>query len=293
MGRILSVFAGSAVAALALGCGDRPAPERGNPVTPGVATVSWSVRANGTDLVPVTVFFPATDDGMAAGTGLPALVYVQGGAVEPSRYAWQAVELAKRGYVVALPRHPLDLAFFAIDFGQVARRALLSPETTGVVTTRHVLEGVVDPARIAVAGHSLGGVVTMKLALAGGFQAAVVQASFQDPADDAKVPGLAVPTMYLAAQGDCQAKEAQIRAGWAKVPSPTALVVLEGMTHFQFSDSQAQDEARGCPPVISLEDAHARVVQAMTAFLSAALASPATTGEAALRAVPSSLVEVR
>ena len=255
--------------------------------------VSWEVRANGTDLVPMTVFFPATDEGFANGTGLPALVYVQGGAVDPARYSWQAIELAKRGYVVAMPRHPLDLAFFAADFGQTARRALVAPETAGVFTTKPVLDGVVDPGRIAVAGHSLGGVVTMKLALAGGFQAAVVQASYSDPADDAKLPALSIPTMYLAAQGDCMAKEQQVRDGWAKVSSPTALVVLEGVTHFQFSDSDAQDVTRGCSPVTSLDDAHARIVSAMTGFLGAALATPPGVGEAQLRAIPSAIVEVR
>jgi predicted dienelactone hydrolase len=252
--------------------------------------VSWEVRANGTDLIPVTVFFPATDEGVANGTKLPALVYVQGGAVAPTRYAWQAIELAKRGYVVALHRHPLDLAFFAIDFGQATRRALVSPQEAGAVPA---LAGVVDPERMAVAGHSLGGVVTMKLALAGGFQAAVVQASYSDPADDATLPALSIPTMYLAGQGDCMSKEQQVRAGWAKVPSPSALVVLEGVTHFQFSDSNAEDVKRNCPPSASLDEAHARIIGAMDAFLSAALASPPGVGEARLRTIPSALVEVR
>lgn len=255
--------------------------------------VAWEVRANDTDLVPVTVFFPATDEGFANGTNLPALVYVQGGAVDPSRYAWQGIELAKRGYVVAMPRHPLDLAFFAVDFGQTARRALVSPETAGVFTTKPVLEGVVDPARIAVAGHSLGGVVTMKLALAGGFQAAVVQASYSDPADDAKLPALSIPTMYLTGQSDCMAKEQQVRDGWAKVSAPSALVVLEGVTHFQFSDSDAEDLKRSCIPVTSLDDAHARIMSAMTGFLGAALTSAPAVGEGQLRAIPSAVVEVR
>ncbi len=290
MRRILFVFAGSTVL---LACGRPAGPERGTVITPGVGMVSWEVRTNGTDLVPVTVFFPATDEGFANGTNLPALVYVQGGAVNPARYAWQGIELAKRGYVVAMPRHPLDLAFFAADFGQTARRVLVSPQTAGVFTTMSVLEGVVDPGRIAVAGHSLGGVVTMKLALAGGFQAAVVQASYSDPADDGKLPALAIPTMYLAGQSDCMAKEQQVRAGWAKVSSPTALVVLEGVTHFQFSDSDAEDVKRSCIPVTSLDDAHGRILDAMTGFLGAALASPPAVGESQLRTIPSAIVEVR
>lgn len=290
MRRILFVFAGSAVL---WACGKPAGPERGTVITPGVAMVSWEVRANGTDLVPMTVFFPATDEGFASGTGLPALVYVQGGAVDPARYSWQGIELAKRGTVVVMPRHPLDLAFFAADFGQAARRALVAPETAGVFTTKPVLDGVVDPGRIAVAGHSLGGVVTMKLALGGGFQAAVVQASYSDPADDGKLPALSIPTMYLAGQSDCMAKEQQVRDGWAKLSSPTALVVLEGVTHFQFSDSDEQDVKRSCIPTTSLDDAHTRIITAMSTFLGAALATPPAVGEAQLRAIPSAIVEVR
>ncbi|MBM4783976.1 MAG: hypothetical protein GQE15_40410 [Archangiaceae bacterium] len=281
MRRILFVFA-----TLLVACGRGPV-DRGAVVSEGVARLTFEVRANGTDLIPVTVLFPADSEGRPSSRNNPAVLYIQGGAVSPSRYEWQGVELAKRGFVVAYPRHQLDLAFFAIDNAQAARRALLNGEAGSA------LEGLVDASRVAVAGHSLGGVVAMKLALQGGFQAAVVQASFQDTADNAKVPGLTIPTLYLAGQGDCQAKEAQVREGWATVPSPSALVVLEQVTHYQFTNSQAEDEKKGCAVALDLAVAHERVIQATAAFLSAALASPPSVGESALRAVPSSVVEVR
>jgi alpha-beta hydrolase superfamily lysophospholipase len=253
----------------------------------GVARGTFEVRANGTDLIPVTVIFPSDADGRPLRRGLPAVLYVSGGAVSPARYEWQAVELARRGVVTVLPRHPLDLGFFAIDHGLWTRDAVLPGEAGSY------LDGLVDPARFAAAGHSLGGVVAMKLALSGKFQAAVVQASFADPADDAKTKALTLPTMFLAAKGDCQATEAQVREGWAKLSSPTALVVLEGMTHFQFTNSQAEDLARSCPPVLTIDQAHERVVAAMIGFLDGAFGAPATTGEAALKLIPGAQVEVR
>lgn len=260
-------------------------------VTDGVARLEWKVRANGTDLVPVTLFYPSDADGRPTGASLPAVVLIQGGAVTPARYAWQAMALARLGYVVAQPTHPNDLAFFGIDFGQVARQALVDPELSG--GSGSFLTGAVDPQRIAVGGHSLGGVVSVKLALGGGFKAAIVQASFPDPADDANLRSLGIPTLSLAGQQDCQAKEAQVREGWQKLPSPSALVVLEGVTHFQFTESDAEDVRRSCVPSTSLDVAHQRILSAMSAFLSGALGTPAGVGEPALRQLPGAAVEVK
>jgi predicted dienelactone hydrolase len=283
MRRILLISMG--LWGLGTGC-DRPLPERASQVQDGVGRLQVEVRANGTDLIPVTLVFPAEADGsLRAAAPLPGIVYIHGGAVSPARYEWQAIELARRGFVVALPRHPNDLAFFGIDFGRAARRLL-------VESTEGVLAGRVDGARVAVMGHSLGGVVAMKLALGGGFGAAVVQASFQDSADDPKLASFTVPTLFLAGQGDCQAKEAQVRSGFAKLGSPSALVVLDGVTHYQFTDSDATDVRNGCSPQTPLADAQARVVEASNAFLSAALAGTGLGAEA-LRGVPGAVVEVK
>jgi predicted dienelactone hydrolase len=252
-----------------------------------VGRATFELLANGTDVVPVTLLYPADGEGKPTVQGAPALISIQGGAVSPTRYEWQAVELARRGYVVALPRHPNDLAFFAADNGQAVRRLLVEPGGDSLLTN------LVDPARIAVGGHSLGGVVALKVALGGGFAAVVVQASFQDSADDAKLKDFSKPVLFLAGRGDCQAKEAQVRAGWEKLSGPRALVLLEQVTHFQFTDSQADDEKRGCPVALPLEDAHDRVMRATSAFLDAALSATPSVGAEALATIPGSTVEVR
>jgi predicted dienelactone hydrolase len=267
------------------GCG-LASPATGVAVTAGVGRAHFELRTNGTDLVPVTVYFPATADGAARGSNHPAVVFVQGGLVGTSRYEWQALELARQGYVVALAENELQLAFFSIDYGQAARTLLVDPPQGSL------LEGLVDRRRIAVAGHSLGSVVALKLGLEGNFRAVVLEAGFPDGADLARLPEFTRPTLSLAGSLDCLAKLDDVKTGWAQLSSPTALVILEGVTHYQFTDSDREDRQRNCSPRVELADAHQRIAGALTAFLNAALRDE-RVGAADLRAIPQSTVEVR
>jgi len=260
------------------------APTVGRVTSPGVAEAFFETRANDTDVLRVRVLFPSDESGRPMAGPHPAVVYVQGGFVPTQRYAWQAEVLARQGFVVAMPDHTLDLAFFSIENGEVARKLLVTPPS------RSLLEGLVDANRIAVAGHSLGGVVAIKLALLKGFRAVMVQASFSDAADDTKLPALGMPSLFMAGAKDCQATLRQVEAGWAKMPSPTALVVLPGTTHYGFTDTDADDAVK-CPPEVAIEVSHARIAAAMTGFLSTAFEG--SVGETALRAVEGVEVSVR
>jgi hypothetical protein len=262
------------------------APQVGVLVEPGVGRAVFETRTAGTDLIPVTVLFPARENGSLDGKARPAVVYIQGGFVSTARYEWQARELVKAGYVVALPENALQLAFFSIDAGEAARRLLVSPPRGSL------LEGSVDSARIGVAGHSLGSVVALKLALNGQFAAVALEAGFPDTADVSMLPAFTKPSLSLAGSLDCSAKLDGVREGWGSLSSPTALSVLEGVTHYQFTDSQAEDDAKGCTPGVSLEEAHARISATLVGFFDAAIAT-GTVGQATLEAVPSSMVEVR
>ncbi len=282
--RLRPAFAAFALAVA--GCG-LPSPTHGTVVEPGVASADFQARANDTDLVTVHVFFPADEHGAPTQHSLPGLVFVQGGLVDTSRYAWQALALAHQGYVVAVPEHPLELAFFAIDQGRVARELLVNPAPSSL------LASLVDPARLAVAGHSLGGVVAMKLALEGGFRAVVLEASFPDTADSAQLPGFSHPSLSLAGSSDCSAKLENVRTGWNTLPSPTALLVVPGMTHYEFTNAATED-LKSCTPSTSLDDAHAAITGALVTFLGQTVAHDGAIDAAALQAaVPSATVEVR
>ena len=262
------------------------APTSGKPVSEGVSRAEFEVRTNGTDLVKVAVLFPSTAAGSPLGTSRPAVVFIQGGFVGTERYEWQAEAVARAGYVVVLPENELDLAFFSVDYGQAARGLLVSPPNGSL------LEDLVNPDRIAVAGHSLGSVVAMKLALGGGFAAVVLEAGYPDSADTAAAMAFTKPSLSLAGELDCSAQLASVRAGWNTIGAPTAFTVLEGVTHYQFTDADTEDRERDCTPSVELNDAHERIEQALLSFLDAAM-SDGTVGEAGLRLIPRATVEVR
>ncbi|MDQ3266280.1 MAG: alpha/beta hydrolase [Myxococcota bacterium] len=251
-----------------------------------MSSARFEVRVRSTELLPVDVFFPSTPDGFPTGSAHPAVVLLQGGAVDVERYHWLAEAVARGGMVVALPHHASRLAILSLDDGAFARQLLIEPPEGSLLT------GAVNPDRIAVGGHSLGGVVAVKLALQGGFAAAALLASLPDPADAAALPGLGLPTLSLAGAQDCQAQLDEVRAGWEQLPSPSVLAVLSGATHYQFTDDDSPDRTRDCPPTASLEDSHRRIAAALVAFLEPATSS-GTTGADGLRGIDGLTVEER
>lgn len=273
------------LAVVCAGCGE-VSPRLGQPISPGVAEAVFEHRVAGARLVRTHVVFPASDDGSPRGGAHPAVVFIQGGLVPASRYRWWGEALAQAGYVVALPEHDLQLALFTIDNGADARALLATPPSS-------LLTGLVDPRRIAVAGHSLGGVVAAKLVLQGDFQALLLEASLPDAPDVAPLGRLKVPSLSLAGKNDCSASLASVTKGAEALNGPTALVVLDGVTHYQFTDRDTEDVARGCASGVDLDTAHARIVAAAVAFLGAAQSDAPGVGADALKAVAGAEVTAR
>lgn len=262
------------------------APTRADVVSAGVGHALFEVRARHTDLVAVHVYFPSDGDGRPIGSGRPGVVFIQGGFVDAQRYGWQGQALARAGYVTAMPEHAGNLAFFELDNGTAAAALLREPPKGSV------LDGLVDSTRIGAAGHSLGGVVAVKVAAQAKLAAVALEASYPDTADVALVAGWSVPSLSLAGRSDCAAKLEQTTAGSKQLASPTAFVVLDGVTHYQFTDSDREDRAQGCVGTTSLEDAHTRIAAALTGFFDAAL-SGGGVGGGALAQVPGAEVSVR
>lgn len=249
--------------------------------TAPVAIATFERRVRHTDLLAIEIVFPANADGTPRkdlqNRRWPAVVLVQGSGVDTKRYHWLAAALAQRGYVVALPTHPLELAIFEADNASVARDLLaFAPEGS-------LLEGLVERERIAIAGHSHGGVVAVKSALSGGYGAVALLGSAPDAADTARFSRTGYPTLLVAGDRDCKASPESIEeASRGGVPGINALAILEGVSHSQFTDDAAQDAGPSCAPELELDVAHERIVNVLTVFLANALLDNGDAGADAL-----------
>lgn len=223
--------------------------------------VGWrhvDVKVRGVDVVPVFVAAPWNGQGPALAAD--GVVLVPGGRVDPSRYQWLAKALARTGRAVAIPSFPLDLAILSTPDMEVARKVLVdghAPSATPALAS----------GRLVAMGHSLGGVVAADQVH--DYDALVLLASY--PASDDALATFSGPVLSLAGELDCEVGIDQAREGIGSRAGPRFLAVIEGLTHYGFTDSLGEDRASGCAPRLSLEEGHARIVRLIDSFLSGSL----------------------
>jgi dienelactone hydrolase len=181
----------------------------------------------------------------ARGAGpFPLVVFGHGFAVTPSIYATLLRALAAAGYVVAAPVFPLgnanapggpderDIVNQPGDMSFVVSRVLTASASPG-----GLLSGLVDPSRIAVAGHSDGGETALATAYDRDYRDPRVRAAIIF--SGAKISGperLVFPAggpPLLATQGSADRlnRPKDTRAFFDLAPSPKFLLMLLGAGH--------------------------------------------------------------
>lgn len=172
-------------------------------------------------------------------------IFYPGGFVRPQAYVWLGVALAPLGVRTVIPVFPFDLAVVARD-----RAARLLPLAEG--------------KPVVVGGHSLGGAMAARFALAnsdalGGL---VLLGAYSARSDD--LSALPLPTLVLAAQNDGLATLEDIRQGAARLPTETETRVIRGAVHGFFGRYGPQ---RGDGlPTVSREEAERQIVRALRRF---------------------------
>ncbi len=249
----------------------------------GAARVTLHANVRVDQALDIEVTYPSNAGGelvRASRAPWPAVVFVQGGLVSASRYRWIASHLATRGYVVAVPTHIADLAFFETDNAVLALRALQHAATGTGTLAGCVATSAAHPGA-AVMGHSLGGVVAVREWLAGSFDAVALLASF--PAEGDPLHGRAgAPVLSLVGQNDTRKSPAQAYVdGFLRFDPPRLFARIDGMNHYQWTDDAtaeelASDGAQGRSNAAVRRDA----LRILDLWLDATLKNDATAREA-------------
>ena len=216
---------------------------------------SGSAPASPTRAVPTRIFAPA---GGQPGRTYPLIVFVHGSGGLGDGYDVLLRTWASAGYVVAAPALPgstdkeargdwtVDLPNFPADVRFVVDQLLrVSAAADGP------LPGVIDPERIGLSGHSMGGMIT--LAVAGNtcchdprVKAAVVLAGRETPFGSGQFwARIRTPVLLIHGDADASVTYADGRRAYASAPPPRFLLtVLDGDHGTPYTGDPGHPQAR-------------------------------------------------
>lgn len=187
------------------------------------------------------------------------VVLLQGGAVPEEDYYYLGDQLASWGFVVAIPPHPRDFAIYAPQ-----RSSAVLDTLAGLAQSDPQWLSYFDLEHATVGGHSLGGVVADGVVETDlRFRQLVLLASYPGDTDGLSFTG---NLLSVAGAQDCNATLSETTAGYESYGYPRALAILDGVTHYQFTASEAEDLA-DCTPGVSLDIAHQRLGEALVSWL--------------------------
>ncbi len=186
----------------------------------------------------------------AGQTPTTAFIFYPGGHVDYRAYAPLARELAAQGFLVFIPRMPLNLA-------------VLAPDAAGRIIAAHP-----EVTSWTVGGHSLGGAMAARFALQnpGIVQGLVLLAAYPASSDDLSKTSLRV--LSISASLDGLATPEKIAASLALLPADASRLEIAGGNHAQFG--WYGEQPGDLPARVSRSAQQAQVTEAIAAFLASA-----------------------
>lgn len=204
---------------------------------------------------------------------LPIVVHLQGGSVDAQHYAGYGHGLARAGFLAVIPNHLRSLGPPGTPPSPLTEGQVVAAAVRGVMRAsadpRSPLYERADVERIALTGHSFGGVVGL-YTVAGLCMAPFCTPPLLRPAiraaaffgshlvRDGKAESLStqgVPVALLSALDDGRALPSQVRATSLSLSGPVFLVPLAGLNHYGITDANPPPGATLDPQPQSLDQA--------------------------------------
>jgi dienelactone hydrolase len=173
------------------------------------------------------------------------LIYYPGGLVDPEAYAVSAQGIAEAGYLVVIPKMPLNLAFLGISRANRIRRD--NPEIKSWV----------------IGGHSLGGAMAAQYAKnhKETLDGLIMFASY--PANNDDFVDFPIPILTIIGSEDPGAPKQE--AFYEAVSNSAKLIIIEGGNHRQYADYSFQ-KGDGVATISSAEQQD-QIIAATVQFL--------------------------
>ena len=173
------------------------------------------------------------------------LIYYPGGLVDPEAYAVTAQGITDEGYLVIIPKMPLNLAFLGINRADEIQ--LRYPEITSWV----------------IGGHSLGGAMAAEYAKNNldNVDGLIMFASY--PAKNEDFVNFPYPILVVIGSNDLGAPKQE--AFYETVVNSATLYVIEGGNHRQYADYSFQNNDG--TETISAAEQQAKIISAAVHFL--------------------------
>ncbi|MDF1513088.1 MAG: alpha/beta hydrolase [Anaerolineae bacterium] len=173
------------------------------------------------------------------------LIYYPGGLVEPEAYANTAQGIADAGYLVVVPKMPLNLAF------------------TGIHRADEIQADFPEIKLWVIGGHSLGGAMAAEYAKnnVDSVDGLIMYASY--PANNDDFVYFPIPTLSIIGSADPGARNQQ--AFSEAVGNSARQIIIEGGNHRQYADySYQKDDGIA---TISAAEQQDQIIVATVAFL--------------------------
>ncbi|MEO8603120.1 MAG: dienelactone hydrolase family protein [bacterium] len=272
------------------------------PYAPGFRTIQYSkdsVASPGTPrLLPTSIWYPAAagsgpisattggvDNAPLATTGgpYPLVLFSHGSCGYPQQSKFLTPLLASYGFIVVAPPHPGNTINEYPACGSAAAQVASFVERPQdmIFVLNQILAanqdplspfyGTIDPSRIAMTGHSFGGLTTFLVAaIEPRIKAAVALA----PATQANST-LAVPSLIMLGGIDSVISNPNARAAYERSVAPKLLVEIEHTGHYAFSDFCFPGSDCNPPLTLTSAEAHADALRFVLPFLKVYLAGDA------------------
>jgi dienelactone hydrolase len=213
----------------------------------------------------------------ASGGPYPIVLFSHGSCGYALQSTFLLPLIAARGYIVVAPPHPGNTIFDGLAVcGSLAAQinsAIERPQDMIFVLDEMLAEnadplspffGALDPSRIAMTGHSFGGLTTY---LVQSQEPRITAAVPMAPATGPAQGGLTVPSLTLLGQIDARVSNPNAHAAWERSSTPRTLVEIEHAGHYAFSNGCFPSPDCSPPTTLDQNEAHAAVLRWIIPFL--------------------------